>query len=129
MLNGCDFLRLWHVDLLSLIGCTNCTHENLVSRFIDDLDVDLDICTTSIECVYGVSVGNDFRQLSMILLKCGRTFPDAVKEILGGKYGVYYNWRQAFLQLDSEYTAKRETSFSTLGLRSMTLDGDSDADR
>jgi hypothetical protein len=59
--------------------------------------------------VYGVSVGNDFRQLSMVLLKCGRTFPDAVREILGGKYGVYYNWRQAFLQLDSEYTAKRET--------------------
>jgi hypothetical protein len=49
MLNGCDFLRLWHVDLLSLVGCTNCTHENLVSRLIDDLDVDLDICTTSLK--------------------------------------------------------------------------------
>jgi hypothetical protein len=64
MLDGCDFLRLWHVDLLSLIGCTSCSCDNLVSRFTGDLDADVDICASSIEVVYGESASNAFQRLS-----------------------------------------------------------------
>jgi hypothetical protein len=127
MLSGCDFLRLWNVDLLGLIGCTDCTSDNLLARFTDVLDFDLDICMTSIEYVYGISVANDFRLLIMLQVKIGRTVPDAVRDVLSGKYGVYYNWRQAFLQLDSEHTARCAFSFSSMGLHSTVPDSGSDA--
>jgi hypothetical protein len=129
MLDGYDFLRLWRVDLLSLIGCTSCSCANLVSRFSGALDADMDICITSVEVVYGESASSAFRPLSMVLLKCGRSFPDAVKEILDGRHGPYFHWGQAFLQLDAECTAKRNISFGTLGLDSMMLDDAADADR
>jgi hypothetical protein len=110
------------VDLSSLVGGADGTLEDLASKFIDDLDADLDACITSLEFIYGISVGSDFRHLAMVLLKCGHTFPDAVREILDGKYGVYHNWLQACLQLDVDHTAKRGASITTLDLRSTPLD-------
>jgi hypothetical protein len=129
LLAGSDFLRLWRVDLLGLIGCTSCSCANLVSRFGGALDADMDICLTSIEVVYGESASGAFQRLSTVLLKSGRSFPDAVKEILDGRHGPYYHWGEAFLQLDAEHTAQWNISFGTLGLDVLTLDDAADADR
>jgi hypothetical protein len=129
MLDGCDFLRIWRVELPSLIGCTFCSCANLVSRFGGVLDADMDICLTSVEVVYGESASGAFQRSSTVLLKGGRSFPDAVKEILDGRHGPYYHWGEAFLQLDAEYTAQWNMSFGTLGLDVLTLDDAADAAR
>jgi hypothetical protein len=92
MLSGIDFLRLWRVDLLGLIGCTACSCADLISRFVGELDVDQDFCLTSIETVYGENASGAFQRLSAVLMKGGRSFPDAVKEILDGRHGPYYHW-------------------------------------
>jgi hypothetical protein len=122
MLPGCDFLRLWHVDLLGLIERTVCSCAGLVSQFAGELDVDLNFCVANVETVYGQDVGGDFRLLSTVLLKLGRSFPDAVKEVLGGLHGPFYHWRKTFLQLNAERTAQLKVSFSNMNLESLTLD-------
>jgi hypothetical protein len=129
MLSGIDFLRLWRVDLLGLIGCTACSCADLISRFVGELDVDQDFCLTSIETVYGENASGAFQRLSAVLMKGGRSFPDAVKEILDGRHGPYYHWGEAFLQLDAEYTAQLKVSFGIMKLESMTSDDAADSDR
>jgi hypothetical protein len=84
---------------------------------------------TSIDVVYGESASGDFRRLCTVLVKSGRLFPDAVKEILDGQHGPYYHWGEAFLQLDAEYTAQLKMSFGVMKLESMTLDDAADLDR
>jgi hypothetical protein len=122
MLPVCDFLRLWHVDLLGLIERSVCSCAGLVSHFGGELDVDLDFCLAIVESVYGQDAGSDFRLLSTVLLKLGHSFPDAVKEILGGQHGPFYHWRKAFLQLDAERMAQLKVSFAAMGLDVPTSD-------
>jgi hypothetical protein len=128
-LSGVDFLRLWHVNLTNLIQCTSCSCANLVSRFNGDLDVDMDICLTSIEIVYGLSASSAFQRLSTVLVKGGRLFADAVKEILDGLHGPYYHWSETFLQLDAKYIAQLKVSFSDMRLESDPSDDAADIDR
>jgi hypothetical protein len=129
MLSGIDFLRLWRVDLLGLIRCTACSCADLISRFVGELDVDQDFCLTSIETVYGENASGAFQRLSAVLMKGGRSFPAAVKEILDGRHGPYYYWTKTFLQLDAEYTAQLKVSFGALMLESTTSDDAADLDR
>jgi hypothetical protein len=113
MLSGIDFLRLWYIDLLELIGHTTCSCADLISRFVGELDIDQDLCLTSIEIIYGENASGAFQRLSAMLMKGGRSFPDAVKEILDGLHGSYCQWGEAFLRLDAEYTAQLKVSFGT----------------
>jgi hypothetical protein len=52
MITGSDCLRSWNVDLLSLISCSDCTHEYLASKWIGDFSAGLKTCTISIESMY-----------------------------------------------------------------------------
>jgi hypothetical protein len=81
------------------------------------------------DVVYGESASGDFRRLCTVLVKGGRLFPDAVKEILDGLHGPYYHWGEAFLRLDAEYTAQLKMSYGIMKLESLTLDDDADIDR
>jgi hypothetical protein len=129
MLSGIDFLRLWNIDLLELIRHTTCSYADLISRFVGSHDIDQDLCLICCEIIYGENASGSFRRLSSILMKRGRSFPDAVKEILDGLHGSYIQWNEAFLRLNAEYTAQLRVTFENMRLESMRSDDTTDVAR
>jgi hypothetical protein len=86
MLPGSNFLRLWNVDLLNLLNCSRCTHENLASKFVKDLAIDLETCIISIESIYGLNVSGDFNHLVTALSQHARQ-GNAVLMTISFSYG------------------------------------------
>jgi hypothetical protein len=129
MLVGCDFLRLCNVRLMDRINSCHITHEGLASTFINDQAIDLQTCMVSLECVYGVSLSGDFKNLVTALLRDGAPFEDAVPGVLHGEYGNPYSWVEVYLQKEAEYRTNRGPLFENLRLDSTVSDDESDVDR
>jgi hypothetical protein len=100
-LDGVSALRLMDVDFLSLLSCTELSCDEMMALCIGDDGLDLGEVCASIRFIYGSSFECDFQNLVTTLMQTGLGLTEAICGILSSKYGLYYEWRQTVVTLET----------------------------
>jgi hypothetical protein len=56
------------------------------------------------ESVYGCGTELDFRNLVAVLMRSGSSLIEAIRDILSNKYGLYYEWRQTVVTMETRFS-------------------------
>jgi hypothetical protein len=72
-----------------------------MTLFMGDDNLDLGEVCASIRFIYGSSFECNFQNLITTLMQTGLGLTEAICGILSSKYGLYYEWRQTVVTLET----------------------------